>query len=971
MDTREFLALVTPESGLKCLAIQQDKGFAHHFYHTHQDMSIGAHEFDKSQTVFFALSSFKQSGNRRGENVLAVRSFWFDIDCGEGKDYLDQAAAITALYGFIAQTGEQTPLIISSGNGIHCYWPMDRDLAPDEWTPVARKLKALALKLGLKIDPSRTADIASVLRPVGTHHKKQTPWKEVRALNFVNAFQHNFELFRDLIDGLCEQHQVDILDHTRPAYLSNIPSVNENLLIKPTFAPSSAHGIAAQCPQMALIRDTRGDVTEPLWYAGIGLLRHTTEAPQIIHDWSNGHPQYDAAQTDSKIQQHERNSTGPTSCAQFEEVNSSACMTCPHRGKIKSPIKLGTAEMQPAPTVDPASGLPLQQVDEAAGPLPAEIPEHGIEAPFPFRRTAEGLFFDTGQERVGEGDDERDTSFNERFEKFYDYDMYVESIFHDAHVEGEIFVVKHFLPQNGWQTCSIETQSLARIDTLYRALLRNHIKVKPNHMPRMVHYIMGYLQELEKQQRIQELSMSMGWTDDNQFVLGERLFAPNQPIFHAQLSLGIKESFCRYFKNNGDLQEWVDKTSILNSPGMEGHAFALLLGFGAPLMRFTGYSGALVNLVGESNAGKTSMTNWLTSIYGKFSELKAQKGDTVNSMFQRLGVFNNIPFVIDEITNIDGMELSNFVYTVTQGRTKTRLKQSGTERKNNLRWNTIVVSSSNERLANKLGFAKANPEAEQLRLFEYELCRHPVFEKHADETVTYISNNFGTVGERYIQYLVDHHDTITENLEHTRQRMMELSDAQPEERYWYAVIASAIFGGKIAEALGLIQFDVNRVAQYMMRVVQDMRATMEEKKLDYLVLLGSYINEFIQNRLVMAKYGSGAQSHWQVKCYPRGSLFMRVEMIENNSYLYIDRHHLGAWLHKQKLDIDYMERDLLAQGVLVAPNKKKVLGAHWPENPGSGQITTWQIDANHHALGATSLKLVQANETLTQAANKL
>jgi putative DNA primase/helicase len=129
--------------------------------------------------AFFALASYREPGTRKGSNVLSVKSFWIDIDCGEdkaldGKGYQTKAAALKELKAFCLAYGLPIPTIVDSGGGLHCYWILNQDIAAAEWYPLANKLKQI-MALGAAVllaDPSRTADIASVLRPPETHNRK-------------------------------------------------------------------------------------------------------------------------------------------------------------------------------------------------------------------------------------------------------------------------------------------------------------------------------------------------------------------------------------------------------------------------------------------------------------------------------------------------------------------------------------------------------------------------------------------------------------------------------------------------------------------------------------------------------------------------------------------------------------------------------------------------------------------------------
>lgn len=125
--------------------------------------------------VYFACASYLTDDNRTGANVAKVRSFWLDIDCGPEKPYLTKRDGYRALMAFNAYLALPTPCVVMSGRGLHVYWVMDADMTPDEWRPTALALKAATVELKLRVDQSRTADIATVLRAVGTHHRKNEP----------------------------------------------------------------------------------------------------------------------------------------------------------------------------------------------------------------------------------------------------------------------------------------------------------------------------------------------------------------------------------------------------------------------------------------------------------------------------------------------------------------------------------------------------------------------------------------------------------------------------------------------------------------------------------------------------------------------------------------------------------------------------------------------------------------------------
>lgn len=160
---------------------------------THAELADAVLAMDSAgHEAYFALGRYAPhntvSGQpgRKGEQVCALKSFWLDIDVGDDKaakkkGYATKKQAAQAFAEFLQQYSLPDPShMVDSGGGIHAYWAMDRDMPPDEWKQLSLKLKALANAQGFLADPSRTADIASVLRPPFTHNHKQTEPRDVK-----------------------------------------------------------------------------------------------------------------------------------------------------------------------------------------------------------------------------------------------------------------------------------------------------------------------------------------------------------------------------------------------------------------------------------------------------------------------------------------------------------------------------------------------------------------------------------------------------------------------------------------------------------------------------------------------------------------------------------------------------------------------------------------------------------------------
>lgn len=156
---------------------------------------------DSGEEIYFAPAHYATSENRTQSNAVGAHAFWIDIDCGEkkaaeGKGYADIGQARVALDAACRESGIPKPnILINSGNGIHAYWSLAEFVPKEKWQAFARKFKAILAKLGFRADPSRTADIASVLRIPGTQNHKYEPAKPVTVLYWNDQHIGNEVMF--------------------------------------------------------------------------------------------------------------------------------------------------------------------------------------------------------------------------------------------------------------------------------------------------------------------------------------------------------------------------------------------------------------------------------------------------------------------------------------------------------------------------------------------------------------------------------------------------------------------------------------------------------------------------------------------------------------------------------------------------------------------------------------------------------
>lgn len=922
---------ILPSEGFYCVAFPIEEGkqgpMAQRFFTTIEDaLTCARAGAEQGRTAFIAQSSFVVAGNRRGDNVCKVRSFWVDIDCGPEKfakephkSYPTQSDGAKALKEFCDTVGLPLPTVVNSGNGLYGHWKLSQDITPEQWKGTAEVFKKLTHALGFKADDSRTSDLASVLRPVGAYNFKHGFTEDTRkpvVLVYDQPSPIEFLDFASLISWAAKKHKVERTTLLPPKK----DDINAEFLIDMQGPPCFATLVAEHCTQIRTIRDTKGDVSEPLWYAGIGLLRHCEEGEALIQEWSSGHLDYDPEATASKIAQHK---LPPTTCSHFGSINPAGCMGCRHNGKIKTPIVLG----RELTTVD------VSTIDPSRCPIPSG-----------FELTADGIFWSEDNSRV------------------YPYDLYPINIALDTSLGYEVITIRHKTPQDGWKEFPIRGAILHDAKLLFMTLHDNHVQVSGATEKKLMNiYLDSYIAKLRDRNRVSTLHSQMGWcegeTGELSFILGCHVHRRNEEPERIGLARNVPEA-AKAFMAIGDIHSWINHTQVYAQKGMEGHAFAFLAGaFGAPLMKFTGYEGAMISCLGESGIGKTLVARVLQSVYGHPGKLMMLRDDTKNSLVARLGVYGSLPLTVDEVSNIDPMELSDLVYRVTQGRDKARLTKNAVERACNNTWNTLAVVSSNHSLIDKLGSCKVDAGAEVNRVFEYELYPNAALSReNATAIYRVTSENYGLVGPRYIQYLVDNQDKHRANLDKIIASIDEKTSARPEERFWSAVAGVAIYGGLVAKSLGLIKFDVAPLLEWVVGTVQNMRVNKRDQVSDSVSILAQFLDRWAGNALIVANNKNNTSSTWRV---PNGAVVYRADM--DTMKCYISRTVLKHDLTKQFGSYSKLKYDLqhlTPKPALLATDIKRVLTKGVQGYVGAQQ-PVWEIDLTCPQLGMVAAQLVQ------------
>jgi hypothetical protein len=385
-----FLRHILPPVGPYILTCARGERMWNVFAATIEDLWAKIEAADASpkiDAVYHACASFLVARDNKGlkeriygrtkRNAAGAKALWMDLDGGPGKPYPDGAAAAQAVLRFCQTAGLPVPLLVSSGNGCHAYWVLGEVIAPSVWLTYANGLKSLASQHNLAQDPSRTADIASVLRTPGTHNRK-IGVKSVRCGPLLGPY--DITLFAKLLEqpsvtaGKPASRASGIGLGPLPAHLAKraAPRIAERAEVE-TYDPVLSDQVAEGCGQVRALRDQRGVMPEPLWYKALGVLAFCQDGDAKGHEWSRGHERYSREQTQEKLDRA-RELTGATRCESFRFLAPAVCDACPLWGRITSPIQAGRGvERRPDPagagqvTLDGRTGKPVEASGKVNG----------------------------------------------------------------------------------------------------------------------------------------------------------------------------------------------------------------------------------------------------------------------------------------------------------------------------------------------------------------------------------------------------------------------------------------------------------------------------------------------------------------------------------------------------------------------------------------------------------------------------
>lgn len=906
MQLADFLTLLVPAGTLVSAKLVPLPGKGTTFHHgtstLHTQLAGQLLAIDAAQhNAYFALAGYKQGfylGSdgkkhlRERVNVEALKALWIDLDFFEKRKdqkvqvYADAKAAVTAVRAFCEHTKMPPPaMVVGSGNGVHVYWPLDAAAPVEEWQKLADALKAAAQDAELVFDPTCTADACRVLRPIDTHNWKDPANPKPVKLLYNRAQTWTYEELAGVLAPWIGQAR---------RYTNQVAAAAGNKAAG--FAGELTGGmqyagpqgrwdiVVKHCGVARMMADTHGkECVEPLWMAGLQLLRHCEDGEMHVHAISDAHAGYNADLTTRKWEQRKRNTAGPTLCSTFETHEPAICSKCPHRGFVKTPIQLGYQE------VAPLEGLPT-----------------GWRVA-PDRKGLERLMVDTAN-----GTKE-----------------WIRMLRHvPAHlrVTRSIVTGKYELAFdvecNGSKSWNIALPggALGNPRKLNEMLAEYGMPLKEKEGRAFGDLMTTWLAQLQAARRVADVTEQLGWLVEKTlegekiigFSCGPTTFYADGRVRNDVAAAQEFASIARHYEPKGGLEQWKKVAAFLADQNKPAFTALLAAAFGTPLLRFTGLAGGIFSIVSTaSGVGKSSALKCSQAVWGSPTHGVNAVDDTPKSVARRLGFLNNLPAYWDELRGRKTVDdFLTLAFTITQGKEKTRLDSSAQLREV-ATWETMLTVASNESIFEAMARHGGGSDAGLARTFEVVVDPFFSDRNRAELSLLFesLNSNYGHAGRVYAQYLATNSTSVAERVEDRFKKLATSAGMTASERFWFAIATIIMVGAELAAELDLVQIDQRALGRFLLANIMRLR----HRSIEALTLsqpteiLASYMAAYQDRTLIVDAFPPPRSNYRtylpEFRCGMPKADKIALHISQDEGLLRIPRIELERWLQHRELPV--------------------------------------------------------------------
>ena len=804
---------------------------------------------------------------RLADDAVALRSLFVDVDVKDDA-YPDTATALAAFKDFITAAALPMPsAVVGSGSGgFHAHWTFERALTPTEWQPLANALAAATKQHGLITDSQCTIDSARILRIPGTANFKSGEPKPVTLM----SLDDHVDL--DAMKAALEPYATML-----PPRVTTKIEVNDELGANLTSGKIEfrVEDVAKQCGFIARTLGTGGaDNPQPLWFLTASISTFLEDGRSALHLMSNKHRGYAAKDTDELYDRVEANQKrrdlGWPRCSKIAGYGAKECQSCPLLKQDKSPLNFAISVANDVPD----DTMPDRYVRGQDGMISyRSVDENGVISLLPI---------------------------------------------------SQYPIISGWLSNNPWTfhfitrsesgrriTVEIPTEVIFAKDGFSKYMGGKGFFCTDKQYKILKEFFVAWLQKLQQSKNSVISAAPFGWSVVDGKIEGftyagrvwmdgnDRPAANPNPVLSYQ------------YTPKGDIKPWTELAQIIYEQKRSALDAILAVSFAAPLVRFTGFPGLLLNAYSsESGIGKTTAMKASQAVWGHPVLAMQGLNDTTNSVLGKMGQIRSLPMYWDELkSDQQTKRFVSIVFDLTGGREKTRmnadatLKMSGT-------WQTMMVSASNDSIIDAMAREVGSTTAGLHRLFEYTVPK-PAQVTHdvgmVQRLAGKLEDNYGHAGLIYAKFLGAYHKRIELEVAERQDEVCREAGIKQEERHWAATIAVILKGAEYANELGLTQIDLEKLREFLLEVLARMRSEVDASPADMnnnmsvSAILAEFFNStrarntLITNRIWVAK-GKPAKGAIQLKCDVSRLGEIIVHIGQEDKLIRISSIYLTRWM---------------------------------------------------------------------------
>jgi hypothetical protein len=710
-------------------------------------------------------------------------------------------------------------------------------------------------KLG--IDPTVTGDASRVLRVPATINTGFKSKKQVRGetnVRFMNEGDYfSLDDIRDLLESQLIGTAFELKVQAKPSMALALPGQRPAQAVTTSpiqLFPNSvtkfsnifkATKAGKGCGQLEFYAtNASDDGMEPLWRGMLSISQKCVDGEKASLWLSSLHP-YDEDRMRTKLAEIK----GPYPCTKFDSENPGICTSCPHWGKITNPLMLGrevalVTEEKQIEVIAPGVAEKVRNVLRPEAPKGYAYGKHG------------GIF----AEKESEGPD---GTVDKRQVLLLSYDLFPVDILVS---NGEHVIHMLALRPEGAQTVTVAQKAVVSKDDTMKSLANQNVIASfgAGNDQNLFSYVRASVEKMSTEKAPTRVPDSCGWQKDNTFVYAGKIYSQNAaPVTVPMAGL---ENIVNNTQPTGSIQGWRNVIDMLIKHKLWDQLAIVLVGAGAPLMKFTGIYGMTFHCASTySGTGKSLALEGAASIWGHPVHYRTGKSTSPVAMQQRLGLLNSMPLITDEITSKNRAApewFSEFLLDMTEGRGKERMESgSNRERLNNSTWMSNAIMSSNTYVIDTLlGTRKHASEGEIRRVIEFDMDKVLTWTPAEIEVIKSLAHNYGVAGEMLVQHMVDNYERLVSLVPEVVRQMYTEYEATNDERFWMAGVGTAIAAGILMSDnnAGIANFPMKEIIAAFGRRIEVMRKAMHGNKRDAEDILNAFIRDNYGS-FVIVNYG--------------------------------------------------------------------------------------------------------------------